>query len=150
MSFTHWPAGTFNWLAQFCSAANRLALFAESQAIADLICTVAPHYQDRALLDATRLFNQNRYQEAAEKLAESLRGDPNNTFKQYVLYVCLREAGNPEWMHYAESVASAPDHDLCSVARTDLGLDTNEYSNAEASTVQEDSFRFEHALLVRV
>jgi hypothetical protein len=150
MSFASWPAGTFNWLAQFCSAANRLALFSESQSITDLICTVAPHYQGRALLDATRLFHQGRFQEAAEKLAESVRGDPNNTFKQYLLYACLREVGDPEWMHYAELVAESTGHDLQPVARADLGLGAIERSNAEASTSQNDSFRFEHALLVRV
>lgn len=120
--FGNWPVGTFSWLSQVFTAANSLGLFAEGRVVIDLICVVAPHYRGRDLLEATSLAHEGRYQEASERVIESLHGDEQNTFKRYLLYFCLRQLSDPEWVQHAQALAESPDEELSQRARLDLGL----------------------------
>lgn len=122
MMFANWPAGTFSWLSQVFVAANSTGLFAEGRVVIDLICAVAPHYRGRDLLEATSMAHEGRYQEASEQVVESLRGDEQNAFKRYLLYFCLRQLGDPEWVQHAQSLAESADEELSQRARIDLGL----------------------------
>jgi hypothetical protein len=149
MMVANWPPGTFAWLAQVFSVASRAGLYAESQAVIDLIGVVAPHYQGRALLEGTLLIHKQRYQEASEKLIEALRGDEQNIFKRYLLYFCLREGGDPDWVQHAEAVAASADEELSQRARLDLGL-PGEAGPVMLSAVAASSATSFDRLLVRV